>query len=254
MAVRFNGTASNALSSTTFVFDYNAGYTVVCPVYLTVDRNAVSTLWCVTDGTANNRDALRTSSSGTIIQMNVVVATAATSTGAFDCELNRLYTTAIVRRSVTALDLYIDSGLRDATNTRDVTGRAAASRIDLGQERATTNPLDGRIPWLKIWTAVLTVNEIIQEMRCIEPIRRTNLFGWWTFPAGAARIQESSVNNRHWTSAGTITDEDMPITQWRRPQRLPVPMTTVSVPGQPMMLRHTLDRTGARRIGRGTPF
>lgn len=250
MAVRFDA-AADRLLRTTDLLDYNAAYTRIAWVYVVTDLAAISTFWSANDNSVSNFDNVRISAAR-VLESRVVVGGSATSAAGSTLATGTWYHIASVRESVAILKIYLDGAL-DSTNTRDITGRTAATRLECGAYTgANTNRPDARIDRIKVWTAALTIDEIQAEMHSIRPQRTADLYGFWpTFTGATERARDYSGSGRNWTESGTLTDEDPAPASWgAQGTRLIVPEAVAAV-GQPMALRHTLDRTGARQIGRG---
>jgi hypothetical protein len=137
---------------------------------------------------------------------------------------------AMVRTDSSNVYLYKDGSQSTASN-QAVGGRSAAIQLDVGNGRAGTTPLNGRLYAIKAWTAALTTAEIALEMRSVRPVRLANLWGWWPARPGATeRLIEYSGNGRSWTEVGTLSDEDPPPVWWgaRSGSKAAVPAAPVS--------------------------
>lgn len=255
MSVRFDA-AADRLLRTTDLPDYNGVWAWCAWGQIAVDLNANSAFYSENDNTTGNVDLLRTTTAGDVLEIRVVVAGAATTVGGGTLTVGTWYHLALVRESAASLKLYIDGAL-SATNTRDVTGRAAASRQEMGGFRSTnTFPLDGKVFATKVWAGgtALTLAEVQQEMRTVRPVRLTNLYGWWPLrPGSTERLKDYSGNGRDWTEAGTLADEDHPPISWGAPGGMRIMPPVAAAGGQPTMRRWggSIDPIGARRIGRG---
>jgi len=214
MAVRFDA-AADRLLRTTDLLDYNAAYTWMAWVYLVSDLNAVSTFWCANNDTANNRDWVKTDIDGTTLELIATIGGTGTAVPGTNLSVATWYHIAVVRESATSLKAYLN-GVLDITNTRDVTGRTAATRMEHGAFRSTNaNPSDSRVDRIKAWSAALTLEEVQAERWLIRPQRTANLYGFWpTFPGATERMLDYSGNGRAWTEAGTLTDEDPAPVDW----------------------------------------
>jgi hypothetical protein len=78
-----------------------------------------------------------------------------------------------------------------------------------------------RLAGLKIYDAVLTAAEILQEMRQLAPVRTTNLNVWSPAVDASAvnAAKDFSGNARDWTVGGTLAVEDGPPVPWRQGRR-----------------------------------
>lgn len=232
MAVRFDA-AADRLLRTTDLLDYNAAYTKMAWIYLTSDLDAISVFFTQNDNSANNLDQLMTSPTGTLLQIRVVVGGAATNTNGSTVSTGTWYHVALVRESVTSLKLYFDAVL-DSTNTRDVTGRAASSRMEHGaRSSGNNNRYDGRVYAIKYWSAALTLAEIANERPYIWPRRFANLYECWPCLAGATERLRGYVKGRNWTESGTLTDEAPPSVAWGIAPQFPQLTPAAAAAGNP---------------------
>lgn len=213
MAVRFDA-SSDELSLTSSVVDYNSLYSFMGWFCIDVDTNAVATFLAVHNDTTNARDFVRTQSDGTSLQLRVEQsATTGSSANGSALTVGTWYHIAIVRESVSSLKLYLN-GVLDATNTTNITSRVASTEMQVGLFRSS-NPLNGRVAYLKSWSVALDAAQVASEMRAIRPIHRLDsLHGWWpTRPGSGERTKDYSGNGRNWTEVG-VSDEDPPPVPW----------------------------------------
>jgi len=77
----------------------------------------------------------------------------------------------------------------------------------------STGGLIGRAAGVKLWNAVLTEAEFVNEMRSLRPRRTSNLYLWSPFLNGADTVDHSG-NGRSWTAAGSPTSGDGPPVGW----------------------------------------
>jgi len=73
--------------------------------------------------------------------------------------------------------------------------------------------MDGRHSAAKVWSVALTADEIVNEMRSIQPRRKSSLWGWfpmWT----TSDTADLSGNGHTATYNGTMTTEDGPPVGW----------------------------------------
>lgn len=214
MAVRFDAVADRLLR-TTDLLDYNATYTWMAWIYLVSDLNAISTFYEFNTNDTSNGDVLRTPTDGTTLRLNVINAGAPTSADGTNLSVATWYHLAMVRESATSCKVYLN-GVLDITNTRDITGRTAATRMEHGARLSTnTNRSDSRVAAIKAWSTNLTQAEIQNEIYTIRPQKTASLYGFWPcFPGATERLKDYSGNGRNWTEAGTLTDEDPPAVSW----------------------------------------
>jgi len=209
MSVRFD-TSGETLIISSGVFDYNANYTLMGWFYQSVDTAAIKSLAGPCDGTTTNRDLIRVSATN-VLQSRVN----GTNTSGSTLSSSTWYHLTMVRSSTTALDLYLNGVADGTTNTTSVSGRAAATRIEIGATVASTNPFNGRAAAIKIWTTNLSAAEILQEVQTIRPQKFASLWGFWPgFPGSGERTRDYSGNGRAWSETGTLSDEDPPSISW----------------------------------------
>jgi hypothetical protein len=121
-----------------------------------------------------------------------------------------------VRSSTTSLQCYVNGVAVGSVNTRNVSGRSAATRMEMGGGYMTAGYglANVRAAHIKIWTAALTEGEIYNEMTLARPIRSANLHIWSPGFPGTQRTVDYSGNGYDWTAGGTLTDEDPPAVAW----------------------------------------
>ena len=99
--------------------------------------------------------------------------------------------------------------------TQSTTGQdMTETEIFLGTfNNASADPWNGDIAYVKIWEAVLTAGERLNELKHIRPMRTQNL-SMWTPIYTSISITDFSGNGRSWTSNGTLTSSDAPPVGW----------------------------------------
>lgn len=212
MAVRFNASADNLDRGT--VLNYNSAYTAMMWTYLVSGAGGT---WCVplffSDGGWANNDGFGVDDNSPYEFVPFVTVSdvfSADGSGAVSPSNGTWYHTALVRESTTSLKMYVDGALQ-GTVTANVSGRASAANMRLGNSALSDSPMDGRVCATKIWTRALTLAEVNAEMRTIRPLDTTSLWGWYpNFPGSGERARDYSGNGRNWTEGGTLTDEDPP--------------------------------------------
>ena len=124
--------------------------------------------------------------------------------------VDRWYHIALVRRSQTLMEVYVD-GVLDITNTANVSARnpATAANLSFGTN-AFSEWTNGRFANAKAWQAALSRAEIIAEASEFATVRQANLHAWWPLLPGA-RTVDWSGNARALTEGGTLTDEAGPL-------------------------------------------
>jgi len=212
---RFDAAADRQLR-TSDLLSMNSDYTIMGWAYLSSDTNTYQTFYGVSDDSTNNFDTCGASADGTTFMVgrtNGGAGTFVENTGTV-LSLNTWYHWCVVR-SGSNLTGYLN-GVQDVTISSSISGRAAATRMELGgATSANLSRLDGRENYIKAWAAALTLAEINIERPLIRPTRLANLYGWWPLLAGSAeRLRDYSGFGRAWTEVGTLTDEDQPPVAW----------------------------------------
>lgn len=214
MSVRFSGSAAQALRRTADLLSSNAAYTWMA--WLSPSSLAsYMTIWNQCDGTFQHFEALELPNdsggplSATLLNnWNFARADSTTHPGT-----GTWYHVALVRESATALKLYVN-GTLEATNTADVTGRAAPTQMEVGQA-LSNNPWNGRVAAMKAWSAVLTQPQVAAEMAYAFPVVSGSVYGWWPLQVHTD-VADKSGNGRNWTVSGTLSTEADPpgVTSW----------------------------------------
>lgn len=208
MAIRT--TTSTGLVRTSSLLNHNQPYTWM-GWYYTVSKTEWGTNLLAWAGNYQNQDALQRSSLADYYTLEVWNGGAGSGLTGPTIPLGTWQHLAMVRESATVCKLYVD-GVYIGTNTRDITGRTAATEMRVAQPSWT---LDARVAAMKAWSVALTAAEIAREVETIRPIRTTNLHGVWPmFHGSNNRFVDYSGNARLWTAAGTLTDEDQPPVPW----------------------------------------
>lgn len=213
MAVRFDSATTDALRVSSGILDYNAAYTIMAWVYPVSNPAADMQPFSIAVG-GSNLDQLRTGSAATSWSVRSLVGGTAVASGTATVSYATWQHLAMVRTDASNLYLYKD-GVQSTASTQAVGARSAAIQLDIGNGRAGTTPLNGRVYAIKAWTVALSTAEILQEMRSVRPVRLANLWGWWPARPGATeRLKDYSGNGRSFTEVGTLTDEDPPPISW----------------------------------------
>lgn len=212
MAVRFD-VSSDRLLRTADLIDYNAAYTLMAWMRIVTDTNNYGNVYVMNDNSSGNADFFGVSADGTTFMVGRTSGGAgsfAENTGSA-LSLGTWYHIAMTRSGTTQTG-YLN-GAQDCQLTATITGRVAATRLEMGA--ATTDNLslfNGRVAHAKAWAGVaLTAEQIRQEMYSVLPHRFADLYAAWTLLKGATeRLRDHSSNGRGWTAGGTLTDEDNP--------------------------------------------
>lgn len=106
-------------------------------------------------------------------------------------------------------------GYRDGVNVLTHSGNATPTNAYMGIGNNTDSDyLNGDMCAVKVYNAVLTAAEILQEMRQIAPVRTANINTWLPLVDGSPTVDYSGVGG-NMTSGGTVTATDNPPIPWR---------------------------------------
>ena len=141
--------------------------------------------------------------------------------------LNTWTHVTLTKDATASQDMYLN-GVLDVASSLSQTG---STTIDIGNFAASgggINAWTGRFAAVKIWNAVLTATEILQEMRQFLPVRTANLAAWYPFvdPTVSAQLTDYSGAGATLTQTGTAptASTDGPPIPWvRGPSRIWVP-------------------------------
>lgn len=232
MAVRFD-LAADRLLRTTDLLDYNAAYTWMAWLYISVDANVQVQAIGLNTNTNTSVDSIGFDATGTLIRLRVQNAGVGSNQTGSNLTAGTWYHVAMVRESTTSLKLYVN-GVLDITHTQSVVGRGAATRMEIGANASTdAQPFNGRVYAIKAWSTTLDVAAVANEIYTVLPRQRTNLYGFWPCFLGASeRLLDYSGNGRNWTESGTLTDEDAPPVSWGARSSFRIFVTTGTIYNQ----------------------
>ena len=128
------------------------------------------------------------------------VASVFDGSGAANADRQKLYLDGI-NRTLTFAGT-IPSALGD--------GGANALEVGAGSGAAGTTFYDGKVAFLKIWTAALTAAEILREMHCWWPRRTQDLLRWCPYDDGTL-AQDYSPNRGDGTVTGALQVPGPPV-------------------------------------------
>jgi hypothetical protein len=219
MSVRLDNVA-DYYSRTSDMLDYNAAYAWMTWINFAAGAGTVfmSVLIMDNGGSFQHSDEL---SAGDVAEGSMFMVFA-NNNFSFDVAKGTTlpnndtwYHVAMVRRSLTALDLYVN-GTLEATTTADMTTRGVATEMLVGAGYGGGfNNVNGRYAGMKAWSTSLTAAEVRSEMNSLTPKRIANLYSYWPiFPGATERLRGYGVTARNWTANGTLTDEAGPPVNW----------------------------------------
>lgn len=113
--------------------------------------------------------------------------------------------------------LYLN-GVLDATFT-DASSVAAINRRYLNNPFGANFWANARYAAYKHWEAALTVAEIVNELRQVQPCRTENLYRQNAFLLGTSLANECQSAGGTWVANGSLTTEDGPPIPWRAGRR-----------------------------------
>lgn len=216
MAIRLTSASSQFLKYTGGgLFDYNAPYTALMSVRLTTDTNTRTSLLLFDTNGSNNSDSLEMGFSGTTLQLVVNDGTPVASTT--DLVVGAWTNVALARHSATDLRMYVNGVQQGSAATTNVAGRAAQTIARVGTWFDTFNFLDGRVANLKIYSRLLTTDEMLMEHGAFRPISTSSLWCWLPMVHSTTTdaVIDYSGNARNFsTSASAPTIEDGPPISW----------------------------------------
>jgi hypothetical protein len=206
MAIRFDAAADRLSYSAVAP---PATFTITAWAYLSVDQNALSHISRLWDGAAGGVVGWRTTADGT--SGPSYFSGAATITNATGFVVDEWRKVAIARTGATAQSLVatpagvteVDSG---AADTGTIAGITLAGR----HPGSATEWWNGRLAYVRIWSAVLTQPEIEAEWASATPVRTADLFADW--PLATSTDLTDTVASRVLTTVAGFahTTEDGP--------------------------------------------
>lgn len=210
MSVVTGGSGSgDHLRRTTSLLDVDAAYTVCFWFYLLTDRNDYNHFWGATaDSTVNqsgnwqNSDHCGTDSDGTTSRMGSAVGGSGSWDTGAGFSVNTWYHIAVVRSSTTSLEHFID-GVSQGSVTTDVGSRASSTAEFVGVLHDIYYA-HARFAAMKQWSAALNSTEINNEAPYYDPVRTSNLHGWWPLQLYTDLDDESGLASA-WTAVGTLS-------------------------------------------------
>ena len=214
MAIRFDASADR-LARTSGVLDYNGTYTWMAWVRYNSDLNAYGHIFGINrNDAAANYDYIGLNGTGEALISLVDVGGALTEETGSNLTASTWYHICAVRASTTSLAIYLN-GTLSTTNTRNVTGRSASTRMEIGGfSTSDFDRTDIRVAAVKIWNTALSAAELAQEIYRITPAQFTGLWLWSPLIGSTTDIGDYSGNARDWTAGGTLTVEDGPPVSW----------------------------------------
>jgi hypothetical protein len=208
MAIRFDAAADRLSYSAVAP---PATFTITAWAYLSVDQDAISTICRLWDGASGNVALCRTTADGT--SGPTYFSPAGTITNATNFVVDEWRKVAITRTGSTGETLVatpagateVDAGTAD---TGTIAGVTLAGR----HPGAAGEWWNGRLAYVRIWSAVLTQSEIEAEWASATPVRTADLFANW--PLATSTDLTDTVASRVLTTVSGValtTEDDPPI-------------------------------------------
>ncbi|MFI7125978.1 hypothetical protein ACIBQ1_09810 [Nonomuraea sp. NPDC050153] len=227
MAVRFD--ASGEAYTRAISLGATTQFSISCWLKISVDRNALSSIWSLDNGFASGYALLQTDTDGTTL----------------------LYSDGSANRTLGSLTVgtwcYVGIAVNGANGTAVLqrTSDATATATTWSNGQASTNAdtlricasvfsgqfLNGCVAAFKIWTgATLSQAELEAEIWAYVPRRTANVKSW--YPLLAAETVDFSGNAQTLSGGSGTTTEDGPPISWRsRTRTVIVPPAAASVTG-----------------------
>lgn len=238
-AIRFNPAGSNFchLVRSASVPDYNADYTVMWQFYMTNDTVANAVAFYIHSAGETYYDYWGVDSARKCRLKRQGGAANDTQIGSTVLAVGTFYHLAVVG-TTTNIKLYLN-GVLEVTVSVATAARGAATTMYSAARSIGTDQIDGRLSAGRAWQSALTPAEIVTEMASATAVKASAWADWQT-PAGSTRGDDFSVNGRHWTSNGSLTDEAGPTYGGAAPPASSVVVTVTATDPQ--------GRTGTRNL------
>lgn len=199
------------LSRTTALANYNATYTFMCWLRLNTSPSGSTSIFIPSDGTISFYDNFAFDPGAR--RLNIGHQNGNLS-GPTVLALNTWYHVAATRSAPNSVRACLN-GVQEVIFTNDPGARTNPTIQEVSQLLGAPRHIPGRMSAIKLWDAALTDAEIAQEMMHTRPVRFENLNSWYpTFVGATYRNRDFSGNNRHWTEAVGVSEEDGPPIQW----------------------------------------
>lgn len=138
---------------------------------------------------------------------------------------------------------YMNGVLNCTGNGASITG--STLQCCNGPAGGTQEWYNGRMAAVKVYSAVLTANEIANEMRQYLPVRTANL-NCWSPLLLSTDVKDFSGAGATWTVGGTLATEDGPPIPWSRiplrQRRSMVAAAEVITPREPLVISQAVPR------------
>lgn len=179
------------------------------------DRNAESLVWILTNTAVNDFVALVTASNGDSLTARETGGSSPTIALLTDAQWFCWCITGNGAGASGLTGYYLIPG--DTAFTSQVIGGEALTENEMavGGPSIANYQLNGDIFNVKVWDAILTTGEMLNECKSIQPRRTVNLNRWTPlYTSVASGVIDRSGNGRNWTINGTLADSDHPPVNW----------------------------------------
>ena len=179
------------------------------------DRNAESLIWILTNTAVNDFVTLITGVNGDSLTARETGGSSPTIATLTDGQWFCWCITANGTGASALTGYYLLPG--ETTFASQVVGGDALieNEMAVGGPAIANFQLNGDIFNVKVWDAVLTTGEMINECKSIQPRRTVNLNRWTPlYTSVASGVIDRSGNGRNWTINGTLADSDHPPVNW----------------------------------------
>jgi concanavalin A-like lectin/glucanase superfamily protein len=213
VAVRFSADGQDY--TRTLSLGSQAAYTIALWVKISIDRNDVSTVWCVDNG-SDQAGVLQTDSDGTSLlyfdHTENVHSVATLTAGVWHyvaISVNGANGTAVSRAATAST--YTVSTWNDGATSLTMTN------LRLGESVFGSQWLNGCVTGVRLWQATLTQAELENEAWTYLPRRTANLTAW--YPQVRTETVDYSGNGRTLSGGSGAATEDGPPVAWRQGRR-----------------------------------
>lgn len=210
MSVRFDASSDTLNRQVAGILASDTTFTVCCWAKRKVDTGAFATVIYFNAPTGSELDVyLETDTGGDTFQVGELPGTESDLVGPF-LTLDTWYFVCYRRISDTSRKLSYGTeaggSLTHVTNSdsRTTTGKSV-DRFYVGND-AFTEPFNGEVAWVRLWSTNLSDTEVDAEWRSSTPVRSSNLRGDWRLAAASSAGTDSSGNSLTLTAGGTLTD------------------------------------------------
>lgn len=202
MSARFNA-SGDTVSRTANLINYNAAYTFMGWLYISVDLVAAST-FCSLSSTNSNFDAFGFNSSLALRSLTRNGGGSPTEVTGTTLNVGEWNHIAMVRTATANLDLYLN-GVLDFANTLSTSGRIAIALATVGSNVGDAARYDGRAFGIREWSTNLSAAEIVTEKNSETVVKTVSLVN--DVPLSTDAL---ALTGTDFTENGTITYEANP--------------------------------------------